>query len=44
MTDLTDPDRRTANDDEATEDGVSTPEPAEGSDETAPKQPGSPRG
>lgn len=41
-----DPDPRTAADDDedATDDGVSTPAPAEGADDVAPEQPGSPKG
>ena len=47
---LTDPDPRTGADDDedatpdANDEGVSTETPAEGGDDIAPKQPGSPRG
>lgn len=42
----TDPDPRTGPDDneDAANEGVSTPTPAEGDDTGAPEQPGSPRG
>lgn len=43
MTPTTDPEPRTA-DDEAANQGRSTPEPAEGSEDAAPRQPGSPQG
>lgn len=43
---LTDPDPRTGADDDedATDEGVSTETPAEGDDDVAPRQPGSPEG
>ena len=43
---LTDPDPRTSADDneDATDEGVSSDAPAEGHDDVAPEQPGSPQG
>ena len=42
---MTDPDPRTArDDDEDAPDGISTPAPAEGANDVAPPQPGSPQG
>lgn len=41
----TDPDRqKPGNDDDATNQGVSTTAPAEGADDESPEQPGSPKG
>lgn len=45
VTSPTEPDPRTAaDDDEATDQGVSSTEPVEGGDDAAPEQPGSPQG
>ena len=40
----TEPDPRTAADDDATDQGVSSTAPVEGDDDAAPEQPGSPQG
>ena len=41
---LPDPDPRSAADEPAIDEGVSSPDPAEGSDDSAAEQPGSPQG